>query len=255
MTSEGATELYVYGVVPAGVPAPAGTGVGDPGSPLRTVESGDLAALVSEVPAGPLEAGRGDLNRHGEVLRDALDGGTVLPMRFGMVLPGEEAVRAELLERHRERLAELVEHLRGRVELTLRATYEEEPLLREALGRRPEAARLARRLQSADQSAEYHDRIRLGELIVEEVEAMREHDTAAALERLRPLAVDVHVGQPPHERTAYALSFLVEAGAVERFDAAVQALDAADGDRMRFSYVGPLPPHSFVRLEGEPAWG
>jgi hypothetical protein len=255
MSAGADTELYIYGVVAADTPPPPGAGVGALGAPLRTVASGDLAALVSDVPAGPLEAGREDLKRHGELLREAMGAGTVLPMRFGMVMPNEEAVQQELLERHRPRLSELLGHLRGRVELTLRATYEEAPLLREAISRRPETARLAERVRGTDEAATYHERIRLGELIVEEIERMREQDTAAMLERLQGLAEDVHVGQPPHERTAYAVSFLVDASAVERFDEAARALAADEEGRLRFSYVGPLPPHSFVRLEEEPAWG
>jgi hypothetical protein len=255
MSEASPTELYVYGVVAADTPPPEGAGVGALAAPLRTVANGDLAALVSDVPAGPLEAARGDLQRHGEVLREAMDVGTVLPMRFGMVMPGEDAVREELLERHRPRLTELLEHLRGRVELTLRATYEEEPLLREVIGRRPEAARLVQRVRGSDEAATYHERIRLGELIVEEIEQLREQDTAAMLERLGSLAEDVHVGSPPHERTAYAVSFLVEADAVERFDEAARELAAGQEGRLRFSYVGPLPPHSFVRFEEQPAWG
>src|SRR4051812_28698164 len=248
------TEVYVYGVVAADTPPPAGAGLGPLAAPLRTVPSGDLAVLVSDVPAGPLEAGREDLKRHGEVLREAMDQGTVLPMRFGMVMPEEAAVE-ELLERHRPRLTGLLEHLNGRVELTLRATYEEAPLLREVIGRRSEAARLAERVRGTDEAATYHERIRLGELIVEEIERMREQDTASMLERLEGLAEDVRVGSPPHERTAYAVSFLVDSGAVERFDEAAKAVAAGEEGRLRFSYVGPLPPHSFVRLEEEPAWG
>jgi hypothetical protein len=249
------TEVYVYGVVAADTPAPPGAGVGPLAAPLRTVASGDLAALVSDVPAGPLEAGREDLKRHGEVLREAMGVGTVLPMRFGMVMP-EAAVREDLLERHRPRLTELLGHLNGRVELTLRATYEEEPLLREAIGGRPEAARLAERIRGSDEAATYHERIRLGELIVEEIEGMRERDSAAMLDRLSGLAAEVRVGQPPHERTAYAVSFLVDEPQLERFDEAVRDFTAGQEGRLRFSYVGPLPPHSFVRLEEEEhAWG
>jgi len=223
MTAAPDTEVYVYGVVATDTPPPPGTGVGPLAPPLRTVASGDLAALVSDVPPGPLEAGREDLKRHGEVLREAMDAGTVLPMRFGMVMP-EEAVAEELLERHRPRLTALLDHLNGRVELTLRATYEEEPLLREVIGRRPDAAGLVERVRGGDEAATYHERIRLGELIVEEIGRLREQDTAAMLERLGNLAEDVHVGSPPHERTAYAASFLVEADAVERFDEAARAL-------------------------------
>ena len=58
--SDASGELYVYGVVAARTAPPDGTGVGEPGAPLRTIEDGGLAALVSDVPAGPLEAGRED---------------------------------------------------------------------------------------------------------------------------------------------------------------------------------------------------
>jgi hypothetical protein len=248
------TEVYVYGVVPAGSEVPPGPGVG-PGGPLRLIEDRDVAALISDVPAGPLEAGRQDLERHGERLREAMASATVLPMRFGMVMPDEARVRAELLEPHCSRLVGLLAALRGRVELRLRATYEEGAILREVLAADPRAAKLRQEVQGKSEAATYYERIRLGEVVVEGVAAARERDTANMLDALRPLADDVRVGEPPHERTVFAASFLVAEEAIGRFDDAVSALGAAQGERMRFAYTGPLPPHSFVELDAEaPAW-
>src|SRR5438045_1800217 len=91
---------YVYGVVRASPKArPRGKGIY--GKPLRIVATEGLGALTSDAPDGELEAGREELLTHSRVLESALAHGTVLPMRFGVVMPNESAVREELLAAHR----------------------------------------------------------------------------------------------------------------------------------------------------------
>src|SRR5690349_6592800 len=95
--------IYVYGVVGSGAAAPPGSGIDD--QPLGLIADGELAALVSDVPDDYLEAGREELLTHSRVLERAVERTVVLPMRFGVVLPGEEAVREQLLAPFREELA------------------------------------------------------------------------------------------------------------------------------------------------------
>ena len=112
-------------------------------------------------------------------------------------------------------------------------------------------AELRESLRGQSEDATYYERIRLGEMVAEEVNAKREQDGQQLLARLEPLAVRVDVGDPIHERMALNASFLVERAQIEAFDQAVDALGAEQSDRMRFKYTGPLPPHSFVELSVE----
>ncbi|MGO4754130.1 GvpL/GvpF family gas vesicle protein, partial [Streptomyces sp. 2MCAF27] len=96
--------VYVYGVVRAAHPVPPGrTGVGADPAPVRTLRAGELAAVVSDAPPG-LRAKRRDLLAHQDLALSLAADGPVLPMRFGMIAPDEEAVRSQLAASERAHL-------------------------------------------------------------------------------------------------------------------------------------------------------
>jgi hypothetical protein len=243
-----AVAKYVYGVVRAGEePWPRLEGMN--GEPVSPVRADGLAALTSDVPDELLEAGREELLTHSRVLEQALERGTVLPMRFGVVLPDERSVREELLAPHSEELEDQLRDMDGKVEVNLKVLHDEATVLREVLEEVPEAAELRRSIQGKPEAATYFERIRLGELVAQALSDKREQTGPAIVERLAPHAVAVQVGDPAHERMALNASFLVERESLERFDEAVDELAEAQGGRIRLRYTGPLPPHSFVELE------
>src|SRR3954452_23792483 len=172
--------LYVYGVMRAGdAPAPSRTGVGD--TPVQTVERGSMAALVSEVPGDSVPGRAKNLTAHTEVLRAAMDGGTVLPMRFGVLMPDEDTVKHELLETRAPWLNQMLDALDGRVEMTVSAMYREEVLLHEVVTQDAAIAKLRERVQNQPAAATHFERIRLGELVAQAVEARRNTDATAIL--------------------------------------------------------------------------
>jgi hypothetical protein len=184
------------------------------------------------------------------VLEEAMGwASAVLPMRFGVILPDADAVRAELLAPHREQLEELLEEMEGKVEVNLKGIHEEETVLREVLAENPEAAGLREAIQGKPEAATYYERIRLGELVSQGLEGKREETGPAIVERLSPFAVGIQLGDVVHERMALNASFLVERKELERFDAEVERWAEEQGGRVRVKYTGPLPPHSFVELE------
>lgn len=242
------TAKYVYGVVPAGDQPWQGL-EGMNGEPVSPVSAEGLAALTSDVPSEFLEAGREELLTHSRVLEQALQQGTVLPMRFGVVLPDEQAVRDELLAPHSDELKVQLREMAGKVEINLKVLHDEETILREVLVEIPEAAALRQSIQGKPEEATYFERVRLGELIAQGLDEKREQTGPAVVERLSPHAVAIQIGDPVHERMALNASFLVERKGLERFDKAVDELGEDQGGRIRIKYTGPLPPHSFVELE------
>ncbi len=239
---------YVYGVVGADAEPPDGTGIAD--APLRLVASEAAAALVSELPGDEVRLGREEAMTHARVLEAALSRGTVLPMRFGVVVADPDEVRARILDGHAEELVAQLEQLEGKVELAVRAVYEEEPLMREIVAAQPEIARRREALRGQPEDATYYERIGLGEMVAQAIERTREQDANTMLEILSPLALAVEIGQSSHERVALSASFLVEREQLARFDEALEELARSHAGRMRFKLTGPLPPHSFVELAG-----
>jgi hypothetical protein len=237
---------YVYGIVERKTPAPSGKGIG--GSPLRLITDDGAAALVSDVEQPELMLGREELLAHARVLEEAVSSGTVLPMRFGIVLEGEDEVRQRLLRSHADELRSQLERFADKVEVSIRASYDEQRLMREVVAEDLAVRRLRDSVHGKPEDATYYERIRLGELVSQAVERKREADSARILEALWPFSSDVHVAPPAHERVALSAAFLVERKRLSQFDQALEGFAGGQGGRLLFKYTGPLPPHSFVEL-------
>ncbi len=247
VAGKSAKPRYVYGVVRGDGSPPAVEGIA--GADLELVAADDVAALTSVAPDAYLEAGREEIFAHSRVLEAALEGGTVLPMRFGVVLPDADTLRERLLDEHHEELAAQLAAMDGKVEFAVKGLYDEAAVLREIVAEDREVAQLREAIAGKPEAATDYERIGLGELIASAFAARAERDAAAIVEELRPRAVAVSVGEPLHERMAVNASFLVERTALDRFDAAVEAVGKREASRMRVRLTGPLPPHSFVELE------
>jgi hypothetical protein len=234
----------VYGIVPAETPLD-GAPPGVAGAPVRRIESGGLAALVSPIEGDELRATRRDLLSHSAVLEHAVAAGPVLPLRFGIVLRDDEAVVSELLEPRRDELAALLERFERLVELRVKAFYVEETVLREIVGSDPAIARLREATRDVPEAAAHPQRVQLGEAVARALAARREYDARSILARLRPLAEDTALEEGDGLPVLVA-SFLVDRGRVPAFDEAMDELAREHEGRITFKYLGPLPPHSFV---------
>jgi hypothetical protein len=241
------TAKYVYGVIRSqGASPPEGAGID--GEPVGVVVHGSVAALTSDVPVDFTEAGREQLLAHSRVLEEAMQGSTVLPMRFGVILPDEQTVHDRLLAPYSEELEAQLEAMDGKVEVTIKGIYDEAALLREVLAENREIAELKKAIHGKPEAATYYERIRLGELVVAALDERRATVAPQLIDLLAPFAGDVRVGEPVHERMAVNASFLVERSRLGEFDRIVDQIGAEQAGRIQLKYTGPLPPHSFVEL-------
>ena len=242
--------VYVYGIT-AVADAASMSHTGVEGSPVRAIEEGDLAALVSDVAGGALAAAR-EVRAHWRVLEAASAQATVLPVRFGTVMDDDAAVREQLLTANAQRLEALLKELTGRVQVGVKGTYQQDELLRGVVTASPTVAALRKKIDGLPEQATYYERIRLGELVAAEVERRRDEDGARARARLEPLAIATRsegVGTPD---AAFNLAFLVERERLDEFTAAVNDVIAQLGDHIDVRYVGPLAPYSFADMELAP---
>lgn len=254
------TGVYVYGISPAPAALPATTldGVGEPSTAVRVVEAAGLAALVSDVRAGWNAARREDVEAHDRVLSRTIETATVVPMRFGVVMDSDDQVRADLLERHGDEIRSLIGQVDGRVQMTLKAFYVEEALLRATLARNPELKRRSDALRDRPDEATQQARIALGRDVAEAVELQRRRDEEMLMEPLTAVVDDALVQPVASDRMALNAHLLVARDRRERLDELVQDLSMRHGDRFTFRYVGPLAPFSFTSLSldaPEGSWG
>jgi hypothetical protein len=239
------SEVYVHGVTRAGERGAIEA------AGARPVVDGELAAIVTEA-AGETRAA--DLmRRHWRVLEAVAEQATVVPVQFGTAMAGEDAVTGEFLAPRRHSLEAQLAYFDGKVQLTLKGTYDEAVLLRSIIESSPAVAQLRERVRGLSEAAGHFERVRLGELVAAEVEQVRARDAEALHARLDGLAVATNREPATGLQAAVNSAFLVERGRADEFARAVDAAaDELDG-RVALRLLGPLPPYSFVTEEA-PAW-
>jgi hypothetical protein len=247
-TSQPAT--YVYGVAPAqpfrGPPLRV-SGIGGRGVAVRTIALSDLVAIVSDVPGFNIDLSRENLLDHQRVLEEVLKRSDVLPFSFGAVAGSDEEVELLLRDGY-EALRDQLEYVRGCVELEVKVFWEQDRLFTEIAQENDEVRALRDTITLLPDETAAMEKITLGQLTESEIELKSTWEADGVLDVLEPFAVDRLVSPNLSEAMLLNAAFLVERAREEEFDSAVAALAEAHAGRLVFTYVGPLPPYSFINL-------
>ena len=239
------TATYVYGLVGADAKLPDDlTGLGPSGT-VSTIAHGDVAAIVSDVPTDRPLGTRDDLLAHETVVDTVAASAAVLPMRFPAVVEADGVVD-ELLAPNHDRFVAALGELEGRVQYTLKGRYERDVVLGEVLEEHPEIRELQAEIRDLPEDATYHQRLRLGELVVGALEERRDAEAARLAQRLQAYAVGVAEHHPGQPDDVVNTAFLVERERAQEFEDAVEGLGEELHGRVRLRLLGPLAPYDFV---------
>jgi hypothetical protein len=239
--------------VPAGAALEELERRGDRLPDVWVVEAGDLAAIVGNAPEGDGKATRDQALAHSRVLEAAVVDAPVVPFRFGIMVPGDQEVGTDLLDPYHDELAQRLEKVGDRVQMTLKVYYDEDVLLREIVDNEPEIPQLREAMGEGPEEATRDVRVRLGELVNNAVEERRQRDSADILERLKPVSVAAVVEGLEKEFMVLNAPLLVDRDRQQEFEDAVEEVAQERQERLRFRLLGPMPAYNFVDIE-EPAW-
>lgn len=216
-------------------------------SPPGFVEYEDVSAVVTRTEEAELFPSRANLLQHTRVLEALGARTTVVPMRFGVLVPDAEALVREYLAPSHRGLVSTLNRLRHHVELRLRGRYHEPAVIEAVLAADPRAARLRGR-------ESFEVKMELGERIVAGIERRREQDLDQVLQALAPHASEVAaptaVTQP---LDAFLVSFLVAESARDAFERRLDRLGEQLAPVVALELAGPVPPFSFA-AEQAAAW-
>ena len=218
---------------------------------MRTIEFKDLVAVVSDVPGLHIDLRREYLLDHQRVLEEVLRRSDVLPFSFGTVATNDEELRDVLLQEGYDSLWEQLEYVRGCVELEIKIFWQQDRLFAEITEENEDVRALRDAIAGMSDDEAAGDKLTLGQLTEAEIELKSGWEADAALDVLEPIAVEVLVSPNLNDRMLLNAAFLVERSREEEFDRAVNAYAEAQAARLTFSYVGPLPPYSFINLAFE----
>jgi hypothetical protein len=238
---------YVYGVVRSETPVPSedrGLGAVD------VVEDDGLAAVCSTVSDEPLGRRR-ELRAHADVLADLAHDHAVVPFVFGTVLPDDDAVRAEVLQRRGPQLLGELDRLADVVQMAVRLVPDEDLLIADVMASSPDLRQLEERSQRVSPGRAQSARLELGQAVADRYRDWVRRLSAAALDSLAEHAVDVRVEGADADAATKA-DLLVRRADISGFLAAAGSTADAMRGRLRCRVTGPMAPFSFVVGETAP---
>lgn len=233
-------DTYVYGIVRDAVSLSSDAGV-------YLVPHEDIAAIVKDADYDTL-ASPDSVLAHQRLLDAIAAHDPVLPLRFGTVLGGPEAVVNDLLAPAHKRFRAALAALEGCAQYLVKGRYVEDTVLREVLADSPEARWLRNDVLSvADANATRHLRIRLGEIVASAIAAKRAADTRVLGDTLTSCCVASSVREPGHAHDAVNLALLVKTARQAELERLTGQVASGWDGRVRLRVLGPMAPYDFAQ--------
>jgi hypothetical protein len=221
-------------------------GIGGRGDELYTISYKTIAAVVSDSPIKKYSVARENLIPHERAIEEVMKAYTVLPVRFATIAEDEKKVKT-ILERDHDKLLDLLKNMKGKIELGLKAIFKED-IYNYILEEYEEIKALKEKLQELPLEKTYYQRMEIGKMVETALEKEKESHKEDILSHLSPLVLEIKTNNTYGERMIINAAFLVENNREGEFDQKIQELGAKYGDKVKFKYVGTLPPFNFVNL-------
>ncbi|MBI2565817.1 MAG: GvpL/GvpF family gas vesicle protein [Candidatus Schekmanbacteria bacterium] len=227
---------------------PVASADGQAGDELRVVRAGAIAFITSAFHGREVRPQRANIAAHHAVLQALMQSSVAfLPVAFGVVAPSLSNLQA-LLAANEATIAEELDRLAGKVELTLKVSWDVPNIYEFFVFRNPELAELRDRLQNKWGPSSRDERIALGRTFESLLHDARERHRANVEAILENVALEIHEGPVKREEQVMNLTCLVERARATEFEQAVFAAAALFDDNYAFDYSGPFPPFHFVRV-------
>ena len=239
---------YIYCITELDQPQSFGPlGIGSPGSQLYTVCVGDIAAVVSDAPIKRYTLSRENTLAHEKAIEKVMAEHPVLPVRFATVAEDEEKVR-RILQKEYDTFRDSLDRMRGKKELGLKAIFKEDAIYRDILQKYEHIRLLKEKIAALQPERTHYLLMQVGEMVKQALDREREQCKDEILGILRPLAEEVKTNDTYGELMIVNAAFLVEKEKEAVFDCGVEGLAGKYDQKIKFKYVGTVPPFNFVNL-------
>jgi len=229
--------------------------IGGEGNEVHSISYQDIAAVISSSPIVKHSISRENTLAHQKILEDLMKDFTVLPVKFGTVAGGKdklsspERIREEVLKARYKELKDLLLKMDNKLELGLKAFWIDiKVIFQEIIDENSQIKRLRQKLFLKPTIQPFGEKATLGEMVKEALERKKAKQEKDILGSLKKACVDWRQNKVFGDNMIANCAFLVEKFKGEEFDKLVNELAAAYEGRIKFKYVGPLPPINFVEL-------
>ena len=219
--------------------------LGIDGGKVYTITDGRIAAVVSDLPCEKIRPERRKLAAHHEVLRRLMTAHTLLPMSFGLIADGPEAVRKILIS-NRAAFSEQLRHLAGKFEMGLRVMWDVPNIFEYFVDTQADLRLLRDQLFRGGREPTQEDKIELGRLFDRTLSEERQSKTGRVMSILRGPCSEIKENKLRNEREIMNLACLIGRDARKQFEEAVFQAARSFDNHYAFDFNGPWPPHNFI---------
>ena len=219
---------------------------------IRLISYKDIAAVVSSTPIINFDR----LNKkelttyvaiHQKVNEEVMKNYDVVPITFGVISPNLDEV-TRILEKAYLQFKTALKNVIGKTEFVVQVWWDPKKLLEELTNTNPEIQKLKQEIFSKGSILGMPTKLKLGKLIQKEAEIRREAFVNDIHAFLRNLSFDSTLNKLIDDEMIANFSFLIEKNRESELDAKMQELGKKYEERLRFKYIGPMPPYSFSNI-------
>ena len=240
-------------------------GIGDPGAGIETFCSDGLGVIISDSPVKKYPINRKNTICHQKVMEEVMKYHTVLPVRFSTIaedkepgdgspgMPALERIRQRVLMERRQEFLNLEKEMSTKVELGVKALWTDmkrtfSEVVEENASIRSLKEKVERINITNPRQRTHRERVKLGEMVRSALDAKREKLKKIIMAVLEKQSCDTRVNKDFGDNMIVNGAFLVEKAKVDDFENNLEKLNTTYEGRIKFKYVGPMPPCNFVEI-------
>ncbi len=223
-------------------------GIGGRSDEVTTVCYRDLGSVISNVSMTKYVVSSESMVTHEKVVEEVMKDYTVLPVRFQTVAASADEIRSLLRKRYAEFMS-LLKYVDNKVELGLKVLWKDmESIFREIVEENEGISTLVKKMPLGTSGQSSEEKTALREAIKAALQQKKAAEAETLLGPLRSIAPDFRLNKTHGDDMIMNAAFLVDKGWEREFDNQVEELTTRYGDLLKFKYVGPAPPYSFVNI-------
>lgn len=245
---------YIYGIIKTDERKSFGTCGINADEEVYTLPHQDISCVVSNSPlqdySSMLKETLGHyLVKHQTIIEKIMNRHTIIPMKFGTFVSNDDEV-IEVLKRGCSQFEELLVNMYGRIEFDVACTWDDlNSIIREIGEEEKEIREFKAEIAKRPPTETLQDRIKIGVMIKNILDKIREKEEAHIIDFLKGITVDFQKHQVMDDKMTLNCAFLLEKSRESDFDAKLKELDKEYKQKLNFRCVGPLPPYSFATCQ------
>jgi len=223
--------------------------LGIDGGRVYSISQGELSVVFSDAEIKEYPISRENTLTHQKVIEEVMKEYDVLPISFGTVAESEKALKEKILKPEVKEILSNLEKIKGKIELSLKAVWLDMPSIFQEIAKSREITTAKKEAEKVSGISGTNLRMEVGKMVASLLEKKKEEEANAILKPLKKIAEDFKENKVQLDQVIFNTAFLVSKEKEKEFDEEVSKLSEKYDGRIKFLYVGSLPPFNFVKLE------